>query len=62
LIFLDGYYNFNLGQIHEGDILEETRENFKEALELILQCRKETLEKEASGTEIIKESIRVFVP
>ena len=40
-----GYVQEIPGVNTQGDTIEETRENLKEALELILQCRKETLEK-----------------
>ena len=43
----------------QGDTIDETRENLKEALELILQCRKEAFEKEASWKEKIKELIYI---
>ncbi len=41
----------------QGETLEIARENLKEALELILQCRRELVEKEIKGKEIIKEPI-----
>jgi len=40
-----GYVQEIPGVNTQGDTIEEARENLKEALELILQCRKETLEK-----------------
>ncbi|MEX2680291.1 MAG: type II toxin-antitoxin system HicB family antitoxin [Candidatus Sigynarchaeota archaeon] len=41
----------------QGETLDIARENLKEALELILQCRRELVEKEIKGKEIIKEPI-----
>ncbi len=41
----------------QGETLEIARENLKEALELILQCRREIVDKEIIGKEIIKEPI-----
>ena len=41
----------------QGETLEIARENLKEALGLILQCRREIVEKEIKGKETIKEPI-----
>jgi predicted RNase H-like HicB family nuclease len=41
----------------QGETLEITRENLKEALELILQCRREIVDKAIKGKEIIKETM-----
>ena len=42
----------------QGETLEIARENLKEALELIIQCRRDIVEKETKGKEIIKEPIQ----
>lgn len=54
-----GYVQEIPGVNTQGDTIEETRENIKEALELILQCREKAFEQETSGKEIINESISV---
>ena len=41
----------------QGETLDITRENLKEALDLILQCRRELVDNEIKGKEIIKEPI-----
>lgn len=43
----------------QGKTLDETRENLKEAIELILRSNRELAEKELEGKDIIKEEIRV---
>ena len=54
-----GYVQEIPGVNTQGDTLEEARENLKEALELILECRKDMIEKESLGKTIIKERIVV---
>ncbi len=55
-----GYIAF-VQEIHgvntQGETLEIARENLKEALELILQCRREIVDREIEGKEVIKEPI-----
>ena len=43
----------------QGETLEEARENFRDAIELILLSNRELAEKELAGKEVIREHITV---
>ncbi len=43
----------------QGETLGETRLNLREALELVLEVRRELAEEELAGRTVIRESIRL---
>ena len=43
--------------ITQGETLEEARENLKDAIQLLLEVRREDAEKELEGREVIRESL-----
>ncbi|MGH3086532.1 MAG: type II toxin-antitoxin system HicB family antitoxin [Rubrobacteraceae bacterium] len=43
--------------ITQGETLEEARENLKDAIRLVLEDRREDVDKEFEGREIIKERL-----
>ncbi len=43
----------------QGATLQETRENLKEALELVLQTNRQIAEEELAGKDIIKETLSI---
>lgn len=43
----------------QGATLEETRANLREALELVLEVRRELAEEAAAGRNVIREDIRL---
>lgn len=43
----------------QGATLQETRENLKEAVELVLQTNRQLAEEELAGKDIIKETLSV---
>jgi len=45
----------------QGNTLEETRENLKEAIKLVLETYKQFTEEEIAGKEVIREKIEVSV-
>jgi len=50
-----GYVEELPGANTQGETLEETRENLKEAIELVLQANRELAEEELAGEEVIRE-------
>ncbi|MBE0416124.1 MAG: type II toxin-antitoxin system HicB family antitoxin [Dehalococcoidia bacterium] len=54
-----GYVEELPGANTQGRTLEETRENLREAVELILKSNRELAEKELSGKDVIREKIKV---
>ncbi len=50
-----GYVEELPGANTQGKTLEETRENLKEAIELVLKSNRQLAEKEIKGKELIKE-------
>jgi len=45
----------------QGSTLEETRENLKEAIRLVLEANKKLTEKEFAGKDVIREEIEVTI-
>ena len=45
----------------QGKTLDEARENFREAIELILLSNRELAEKDLAGKHVIREEIKVSV-
>lgn len=45
----------------QGSTLEETRENLKEAIRLILEANKQLAEEEIAGKDVIREEIEVTI-
>jgi predicted RNase H-like HicB family nuclease len=45
----------------QGETLEEARENLVDALKLMLETNRETVEKEIAGRQVIKEKITVEI-
>jgi predicted RNase H-like HicB family nuclease len=43
----------------QGETLDEARENLREALELVLEVRREVAEEELAGRSVIRESIQL---
>ena len=43
----------------QGEILEEARENLREALELVLKARRELAEEQQASRAVIRESIQL---
>jgi predicted RNase H-like HicB family nuclease len=56
-----GYVEELPGANTQGKTLEETRENIKEAIELILISNRELTERDLIGKEVVKEEIGVNV-
>jgi len=56
-----GYVEELPGANTQGRTLEETRENLREAIELILASNRELTEKDLTGKEFIREEIKVIV-
>ena len=54
-----GYVEELPGANTQGRTLEETRENLREAVELILKSNRELAEKELSGKDVIREELKV---
>jgi len=50
-----GYVEELPGANTQGDTLEETRENLREAVELVLAANRELAEGSINGTEVIRE-------
>lgn len=46
----------------QGDTLEETRENLREAVELVLEANRELAEKSLAGQSVIREPFLVAAP
>ena len=43
----------------QGETLEEARENLREALELVLEVRRELAEEQQAGRPVIRENIQL---
>jgi len=43
----------------QGSTLEETRENLKEAIRLVLDANRELAQRETQGRDVVRESISV---
>ena len=43
----------------QGETLEEARENLREALELVLEVRRELAEEQQAGRAVIREDIQL---
>lgn len=56
-----GYVEELPGANTQGKTLEETRENLKEAIELILESNRELTERDLVGKKVVKEEIGVNV-
>jgi predicted RNase H-like HicB family nuclease len=50
-----GYVEELPGANTQGKTLEETRENLKEAIELVLESNRQLVEEEIKGRELIRE-------
>ena len=46
----------------QGASLEETRENLKEAVAMVLEANRELAEQELAGKQVIKEELLVTTP
>jgi predicted RNase H-like HicB family nuclease len=46
----------------QGATLEETRENLKEAVAMVLEANRELAEQELAGKQVIKEELLVHTP
>jgi predicted RNase H-like HicB family nuclease len=55
-----GYVEELPGANTQGATLEETRENLKEAIQLVLEANRILAEEAISGKEVIKETIEVI--
>ena len=56
-----GYIEELPGANTQGKTLDETRENLREAIELILLSNREITEKELAGKNFIREEIKVAI-
>jgi predicted RNase H-like HicB family nuclease len=56
-----GYVEELPGANTQGKTLEETRENLREAIELILVANRELAEKELYGKDVVREKIKVDI-
>ncbi|HJH29119.1 MAG TPA: type II toxin-antitoxin system HicB family antitoxin [Methanosarcinaceae archaeon] len=56
-----GYVEELSGVNTQGKTLEETRENLREAIELIIVSNRELAEKSLIGKEFIRENLKVAV-
>ena len=54
-----GYVEEVPGVNTQGESLEETRENLKEALQLVLEANREIARREAEGRDVIREPLEV---
>jgi len=54
-----GYVEELPGANTQGKSLEETRENLKEAIAMVIEANREITKKEIEGKEVIKEQISV---
>ena len=43
--------------ITQGETIEEARENLKDAIQLLLEVRREDAEKQLEGRDVIRESL-----
>ena len=56
-----GYIEELLGANTQGKTLEETRDNLKEAVQLIIEANRELAQREAMGRQVIREELLVAV-
>ena len=56
-----GYVEELPGANTQGKTLEETRENLREAIELILKANRDLLKKRLRGKKIVREKITIEV-
>lgn len=56
-----GYIEELPGANTQGRTLEETRENLKEAIQLIIETNREIAHKETKGKKVIREELKVAV-
>jgi predicted RNase H-like HicB family nuclease len=56
-----GYVEEVPGANTQGRTLEETRENLREAVQMVLQANRELAEQETAGREVIREELQVAV-
>ena len=54
-----GYVEELPGANTQGKTLEETRENLKEAVMLVLEANRDLAEREVKGKEVIKEELSI---
>ena len=54
-----GYVEEIPGVNTQGETLEEARENLREALELVLEVRRELAEAQQAGRAVIRETIQL---
>lgn len=54
-----GYVEEVPGANTQGESLEETRENLKEALQLVLESNREISRRDAEGRDVIREPLEV---
>jgi predicted RNase H-like HicB family nuclease len=56
-----GYVEELPGANTQGRTLEETRENLREAVQMVVEANRELAEKEAEGRNVIREELQVTV-
>jgi len=56
-----GYVEELPGANTQGKTLEETRENLKEAVQLIIEANRELAQRETAGKQVIREELFVTV-
>jgi predicted RNase H-like HicB family nuclease len=56
-----GYVEELPGANTQGKTLEETRENLKEAVQLVIEANRELARREAEGKHVIREELLVAV-
>lgn len=56
-----GYVEELPGANTQGKTIEETRENLKEAVQLIIEANRELAQREVEGKDIIREELLVHV-
>ena len=54
-----GYVEELPGANTQGDTLEETRENLKEAIEMVLEANRELDEESLAGADVIREPMQM---
>lgn len=56
-----GYVEELPGANTQGKTIDETRENLKEAVQLIIEANRELARKETEGKNVIREELRIAV-
>ena len=56
-----GYTEELPGANTQGKTLEETRENLKEAIQLVISANREISRQESKGKQVIRETLKVAV-